>query len=575
MRTALKPEQLSREELSVFTSPTWTRDGEFIVVSREKPFTSHAPFELWLYDRKGGSGIRIATGQTEPSCSDNCEQTLGVDISRDGRYLYYSHKRGIHGGGMVVPGWQIARKDRISGEEQTITQEVGGAIRPAISPDGTRLIYGTRFISSTGLRLREVKTGLTRWLKYPIDRDEQESSNESRDLLPGYTFTPDGRSIIVAYRGKIHRLNTENGKDKLIPFAVKVSQELGPSLEFPIRVETGPVRARLIEHPAISPDGTRIAFTAFAHLHVMNLPNGVPERVTSVGDWEFAPAWSADGKWLAYVTWTKQGGALWKVRSDGKAPPQRLTQLAGYYTAPVWVKDSSRVFLLRAPYQDRADLDLDVAPFFSIPNQELIWISAEGGDEHVVCSAIGAGSPHLLRDEERIYYTASDTLTADLVSVRLDGTGKRVELRVVGKNIWERELTASLRFPPRPDGRMALVLFRHQLYVVTVPPAMGGQTPTVDFSSPLSVAVSKLTDVGADYAGWSDDGTGITWSLGATVFRQAMAAVSFGAGSTEMGTVPSLQGNLRIGSISRTTRLPCRTARLILKSRTCPCKRFL
>jgi hypothetical protein len=66
--------------------------------------------------------------------------------------------------------------------------------------------------------------------------------------------------VIVSYGGKIHRVQAATGEASDIPFTAKVSQDLGPQLKFALRVEEGPVRARLVQQPAQSPDGKRVVF---------------------------------------------------------------------------------------------------------------------------------------------------------------------------------------------------------------------------------------------------------------------------------------------------------------------------
>jgi hypothetical protein len=57
-------------------------------------------------------------------------------------------------------------------------------------------------------------------------------------------------------------------------------------------------------------------------------------------------------------------------------------------------------------------------------------------------------------------------------------------------------------------------------------PPVGGEAPTVNVGGP-AVPVKKLTDVGADYFGWADDGKTITWAVGASYFRQPFSSISF------------------------------------------------
>src|SRR5690348_3761322 len=65
----------------------------------------------------------------------------------------------------------------------------------------------------------------------------------------------------------------------------------------------------------------------------------------------------------------------------------------------------------------------------------------------------------------------------------------------------------------------------NQLYV-TAMPVVGGEAPTVNVSTP-SVPVKQLTDIGADYFNWADDGKTITWAVGASLFREPLSAISF------------------------------------------------
>ncbi len=546
-----EPKQLSKDKQSEFASPSWSPDGQYVIVSRQTQLP-WAAFELWMYHIKGGTGIQITKARPKPDAlPDQWFNAVGAVASPDGKFLYYTHRdKRFNPYNVTYPLSQIVRRNLSTGEEDTITEALGSGIRPLLSPDGTRLVFGTRYEAATGLRLRDLRTGEERWLKYPVEHDDQES-RFTRDLLPGYAFTPDGKEIVVAYGGKIHRVNLATGEAREIPFRAQVSREIGPLLNFPERVEQGSVRARLIQDPRQSPDGKRLAFSCLTHLYVMDLPaaaglpGGKPARITSCGvaqallpvqlaestaksgcatsEREFQPVWSPDGEWLAYVTWSEKGGEIWKVRADGREAPRQLTRLPAFYRDPVWSPDGSRIVALRAPRLERIERPFD---FGAGLLADLIWVPAEGGDASVILPARGAGRPHFGPEPDRIYFYSG---SGGLVSVRYDGTDRRTHLKVIGKQ-WFIPPTPDEGAPAddvhlSPDGQWALARVSDQLYLLAVP-RIGGEPPTVNVYS-ASVPVKRLTDVGADYFAWADGGKAVTWALGSSFFRQRLDTVSF------------------------------------------------
>ncbi len=328
------PKQLSKMKQSEFASPAWTPDGQYILVSRTaNPLGTH---EIWMYNVHGGTGVQVTKSAENPRTPrDQRLNALGAAVSPDGKFLFYAQRKRDFSYNVEFPLWQIYRKDLVTGEADVITDAPESAFRPVISPNGKLMVYGTRFEAQTGLRIRDFSTGEDRWLKYPVQHDDQES-RATRDVLPGYSFTPDSKSVVVGYGGKIHRVDASTGADTLIPFNAAVSLDVGPQLKFASRVDQGPVKARLIQGAVESPDGKRLAFSSLTHLYVMDLPGGQPKRLVPDGAGEYEPAWSPDSQFLAYVTWTGEtGGQIWRVPADGSAPPQQLTHAAAYYQEPV------------------------------------------------------------------------------------------------------------------------------------------------------------------------------------------------------------------------------------------------
>jgi len=508
--------QVSKDPNNEFASPSWAPDGKYIFVS--KAAFGIGAHEIWMYHVDGGTGVQITKAKPTPTTPRReRHNAMGVVASTDGKYLYYAVRQGPFSYNAQFPLWRIARRDRKTGDEDDIIEQVASAFRPELSPDGKQLLYVTRYETETGLRLRNLETGEDRWVKYPVTRDDQESLF-TRDVFPGFAFLPGGKEIVYNQNGKIKRLDLASGTDKVIPFTAQVSQEIGPKLDFPQVVEQGPVKVRLIMAPSESPDGKKLAFSAMTHLYVMDLPAGKPHRLTSGDAHEFQPAWSPDGKTIAYVTWSSEGGQLWKISAAGGSSVQ-LSKSRSVYSDAAWSPDGSKIVLLRGNAYDRENSAFDGG---QTKNADLVWIPAEGGDANLILPARGAGGPHFTHEKDRIYVNTPQ----GLVSLRYDGTDRRTHLVVKGQGLYffEEPIPAD-DIQPSPDGQWALAHVMNQLYLIAMP-AVGGEAPTVNVMTP-AVPAKRLTDIGADYFAWADDGKTITWAVGASLFREPLSAISF------------------------------------------------
>ena len=510
-----------------YASPSWSPDGRHIVVS--KTSWGLRTFELWAYHIDGGTGVQITKaapgGPSTPS--EQRHNALGPKYSPDGRYLYFSGKYGGFGYNLRFPQWQIVRRDLRDNVDDVLTAAQGSAMRPVLSPDGARLVYGTRYEQQTGLRVRDLATGRDRWLVYPVQRDEQES-RFTRDLLPGYAFTPDGESLIFTAEGGIRRVDLATREVLDIPFEAPVEQDLGPNLYFPYRIGVGPVKARLLEAPSLSPDGKKAAFSAFTRVYVHDFESRESRAVSPAGLQAFHPAWSPDGRDLAFVSWGASGGHVWRLRANGRGQPRRLSENAAFFSDPVWSPDGERIVALRASSYERLYRESD----FGAPvGSDLVWLPASGGRASVIMSSRGYGAPHFGPEADRVYVYASggpfgSTDASGLMSVRFDGTDRRQVMKATGPGIYVTEEdapAADVRIAP--DGAHALVQHANQLYLARLlnPHA---HDLTVNIGKP-AVPFERLTDIGADFFGWSGGGAEVFWSTGHSVHRRAVADVSF------------------------------------------------
>ncbi|HWC77567.1 MAG TPA: amidohydrolase, partial [Blastocatellia bacterium] len=483
------PKPLTKGRNQMFCSPSWTPDGQYVIAS--KSGESIGTFHLYMYHKDGGTGVSVGPppppppqpGSQGPPPAPPLNK-LGAVASPDGRFIYYSSRTGSFSYNAQFPLWQVARFDRDSSETATITRAQGSAMRPVLSPDGKKLVYATRYEMGTALRVRDLETSTERWLVNNVTRDDQES-RATRDTMPGYCFMPDGKSLIVPVGGKIQRIEFDSGKATTIPFTAKVEAEIAPRVYFQNRVEDGPtVRARLIRWPALSPDGKQLVFSCLNRLWIMDLPSGTPRRLTNSSVGEFMPAWSPDGRFVAYVTWEVEGGHVSRVAASG-GQPQQLTRRAAHYSYPVYSPDNSKIVFISGGASEHLFSELEshhsafpdmkavqreqeeIAGISSRVGLDLRSIPVGGGDSTFIAPTQGGQYPHFTSDPNRVYLTHGQQ---GLVSVRLDGLDRRTHLKVTGSapgagpqppNADEIRLS--------PDGQQAFVDLQNKHYLVTIP----------------------------------------------------------------------------------------------------------
>ncbi|HVO31283.1 MAG TPA: amidohydrolase family protein [bacterium] len=507
------PKQVTKGDMVLYASPTFTPDGQYIVASRTDGVLGSV-YGMWIYHVDGGTGQKLVTdkGGDAPGQSRRPGNTaLGAAFGPDGRYVWFSRHRGGFGYNLQYPQWEIATYDRVLGTVATQTDLHGSAMRPVLSPDGRWLVYATRWEAQTGLRLRDLNSGEERWLLYPTTHDDQES-RYTRDLMPGSAFTPDSKALLTTNKGHFWRIDIATGQGSEIPFSATVDQQLGPLVKFENRVDTGMVLVKQIRDPRLSPDGKRIAFSALDRVYVMDLPNGAPRRLTADSVIEQVPAWTPDGKGVVYVTWTDAGGHLEKVDVDGKSKPKRLTADAAFYDQPSVSPDGKRVVFIHGTRLTRVN-------GASAPSYDVSWVGIDGGAITRVIPVSGEGRPHFSRDPGRIYQYFEGE---GLVSYRFDGTDRRVHLRVTGYQAPgpDQKPDPAADLVVAPDSAHVLAEVGNNVYEVVLP-VIGGDVPAISVLDPMSATfpVKRLTKVGGQFIGWAPDGRSASWSLGRSFFR--------------------------------------------------------
>ena len=95
------------------------------------------------------------------------------------------------------------------------------------------------------------------------------------------------------------------------------------------------------------------------------------------------------------------GGHIWRMRSNGSGRPQRLTEIAAFYTDIVYAPDGESILAMQGSEYMRHQT-MGEFTGLGIPLQMII-LPADGGTPTVVATPHGARAPHFGADQERVY----------------------------------------------------------------------------------------------------------------------------------------------------------------------------
>ena len=513
--------QVTKEHDQNFPGACWTPDGDYIIYAKGK-----LQIQLYMVHKNGGGGTQLIDGFPNV-------KTIDPAVSPDGRFVYFSARRGAWTYNTDLPQYQVGVYDRDNGKFVEITSRYGSGFTPVLSKDGKWLVYGSRFEDKTGLVIRNIESGDEKWLAYPVQRDDQESI-ATMGVLPGMAFTPDSKAVVVSYGGKIHIVPVDGTAPAEIPYTVNMKLELGPRLEFKYPIaDTAYGLATQIRDAVPSPDGKKLAFTVLDRLYVMGYPGGTPKRLTNNDFTEAEPAWSNDGKSIVFVSWQPQGGNLYKVSANG-GTPLKLNKQPAFYQAPVFDNKGERVVFIRTKaekYKDAIETGYDDA------EDEICWMPAAGGDITIVDRAVGRYNPHFVKnDDNRIYL---DKNNGTLISIKWDGTDEKsiahvtgittagISIMKHGKPDGDVDVMSEAAGPQEvslpspaglinisPTGGRAMAQINNEIYEFTIPKT--GKVVNVSLADAGSAQwpARKLTTLGGEFPAWEADGKKVHWSLG-------------------------------------------------------------
>ena len=525
-----EPRQISKEDFRLLNNPAWSPDGQY--VAARKHFTSRRSLgagEIWLYHSSGGgSGLQL---NERP----NDQKDLGEPaFSPDGRYVYFS--RDSTPGGVFAYSkdsngqiYTIRRIDRETGEIEGVISGAGGAVRPTPSPDGRYVAFVRRVRFQSTLFLHDLESGENRPIYDDLDRDMQEIW-AIHGVYSNFSWTPDSKNIVFWSGGKLHRIDVSSEQVTEIPFRVRQTHRLQEALRFPIEVSPDTFHTKALRDARVSPQGDRVVFRALGKLWVRDLARdesgvptaGEPRRLTTEeGHFELQPAWSRDGRSIAYVSWDDETlGAIRTVPASGGSSTV-MTSATGHYFEPAFSPDGSTIVFRKGG-----------GGFLTTPQwskETGLYRMPAGGGEMTRFRRSGR-APHFGASEERVYFLERVGPKTSLSSVLLD---ERLE-----RQHFESELATEMRISP--NGAWLTWAERFNAYAIPVTEA----SKPIQLSTKVSTLPAKKLsrDTGYDLH-WSGDSKTVHWTLGPDLFERPLSeSFAFVEGGPETLPDPPEQG---------------------------------
>ena len=360
--------------------------------------------DLWIVPKEGGVALPLSSppgAESMPRFSPDGKTIAFVGNYEGSRDIYTMPADGgsptrvtYHPAGKVVCGWTPDGKivfntngyAGLARQQQLLTVSANGGSptrlpvpygeEGAISPDGRWLAYTPH---STDTRTwKRYRGGMATdiWLFDLKDKKSKKITDwEGTDTAPMWMGS---KIIYLSDNGSEHRMNlwsydTANGKrtqiTKYSDYDIKwpsigegeVVFQHGTKLmrydltankatEVLVRIpgDKPGIRNRTLDAAsyltgfAIAPSGKRAVVSARGDIWIAPVKEGTPRNLThSSGSAELAPAWSPDGKSIAYFSDSTGEYEMYLMAADGKGTPMQVTKgNKTYFYSALWSPDS-------------------------------------------------------------------------------------------------------------------------------------------------------------------------------------------------------------------------------------------
>ena len=385
--------------------------------------------DIWMVSWDGSDQVQLTSSKDKES---------SPRWSPDGKYLAFLASRGDED--EKKKGAQVWLLNRSGGEALQLTDIKGGVDDYAWSPDGKRLVLVVNDPNPDDDP--EKKEGWKRKTAPPI-------------VIDRYAFKQDDAGYLGNLREHLYIVDVQTKKaDALTSGAYNERQ------------------------PAWSPDGTRIAFvsergadpdrTHNPDIWVINAtPGASPMQLTTFpGPDEGPPAWSPDGRWIAYLQGDDvkydayQLSKLAIVPASGGAPKILTETLDRAVTSPAFSKDGSSIYVRveddRVEYVGRVPVGGGKLEALTSGRRVVnsLSLGADGNGAVIVTTPDAPDEVYALDNGSLRKLTSQNPWTSEIAFARVEDVTFTAKDGTIVNGLLAKPANA-------PAGKLPLVLFIH------------------------------------------------------------------------------------------------------------------
>ena len=299
--------------------PKISPDGKTIAFTSDRAF--EGSYDIWT--------IEIATGKLKRITS-SADDEFGPNWSPDGSGLAFISGTGITGKSVEFIDCTTMKQRTITSIDTT----QGRLEAPSFSPDGKLISYIV--FDGSGMLINEAHLVVA-----GADGAGKKYTGKAVDTFPFPAVWLSNSELLYTGDGKILKTDLSASTETPISFTAPIPAWRPQFVHKHYDFDSTAVRqVKGIYAPALSPDGTLVAFVALNQLYVMKI-GSKPVAVTHDSFYKQGPAWSPDGKTLAYIT-DKDGVEniyLHDMAASDDAGDKRAAPSPGAEIMPAWSPD--------------------------------------------------------------------------------------------------------------------------------------------------------------------------------------------------------------------------------------------